>query len=46
VLAWLDVGDPEGEVAACYLAKELLRETFINAESREYDRTRRQERFR
>jgi transposase len=28
VLAWLDVGDPDGEVAACYLAKELLRETF------------------
>jgi transposase len=29
MLAWLDVGDPDGEVAACYLAKELLRETFI-----------------
>jgi transposase len=28
VLAWLDVGDPAGEVAAAYLAKELLRETF------------------
>jgi transposase len=28
VLAWLDVGDPDGEVAAAYLAKELLRETF------------------
>jgi len=28
MLAWLDVGDPDGEVAACYLAKELLRETF------------------
>jgi transposase len=28
LLAWLDVGDPDGEVAACYLAKELLRETF------------------
>ena len=25
MLAWLDVGDPDGEVAACYLAKELLR---------------------
>jgi transposase len=29
VLAWLDVGDPEGEVAAAYLAKELLRETYL-----------------
>ena len=29
VLAWLDVGDPDGEVAACYLAKELLRETYL-----------------
>jgi transposase len=29
MLAWLDVGDPDGEVAACYLAKELLRETFV-----------------
>jgi transposase len=28
VSAWLDVGDPAGEVAAAYLAKELLRETF------------------
>src|SRR5436190_22296601 len=28
VLAWLDVGDPDGEVAAAYLAKELLRETY------------------
>jgi transposase len=28
MLAWLEVGDPEGEVAAAYLAKELLRETF------------------
>jgi transposase len=28
VLAWLDVGDPEGEVATAYLAKELLREVF------------------
>ena len=29
VLAWLDVGDPDGEVAAGYLAKELLRETYL-----------------
>jgi transposase len=29
VLTWLDVGDPDGEVAAAYLAKELLRETFV-----------------
>jgi transposase len=29
MLAWLDVGDPDGEVAACYLAKELLRETYL-----------------
>jgi transposase len=29
LLAWLDVGDPDGEVAACYLAKELLRETYL-----------------
>ena len=28
VLAWLDAGDPHGEVGAAYLAKELLRETF------------------
>jgi hypothetical protein len=28
VLAWLDAGDPAGEVGAAYLAKELLRETF------------------
>jgi transposase len=28
VLAWLDVGDPDGEVAAAYLAKELPRETY------------------
>jgi transposase len=31
VLAWLDVGDPDGEVATCYLAKELLRETYLAA---------------
>ena len=29
MLGWLDVGDPDGEVAACYLAKELLRETYL-----------------
>ncbi|HEU0041475.1 MAG TPA: ISL3 family transposase [Jiangellaceae bacterium] len=29
MLAWLDVGDPDGEVAAAYLAKELLRETYL-----------------
>jgi transposase len=29
LLAWLDVGDPDGEVAVCYLAKELLRETYL-----------------
>jgi transposase len=29
MLAWLDVGDPEGEVAAAYMAKELLRETYL-----------------
>ena len=29
VLAWLDIGDPDGEVAAAYLAKELLRETYL-----------------
>jgi transposase len=28
VLAYLDAGDPHGEVGAAYLAKELLRETF------------------
>ena len=28
VLAWLDAGDPAGEVGAAYLAKELLREVF------------------
>jgi transposase len=28
VLAYLDAGDPDGEVGAAYLAKELLRETF------------------
>jgi len=29
MMAWLDIGDPDGEVAACYLAKELLRETYL-----------------
>jgi transposase len=28
VLAYLDAGDPHGEVGAAYLAKELLRESF------------------
>lgn len=28
VLAWLDRGDPDGEVSAAYLAKELLREAY------------------
>jgi transposase len=29
VLGWLDVGDPEGKVGAAYLAKELLRDTYL-----------------
>jgi transposase len=29
MLGWLEIGDPDGEVAAAYLAKELLRETFL-----------------
>jgi transposase len=29
MLAWLDAGDPAGEVGAAYLAKELLRDTYI-----------------
>jgi transposase len=29
LLAWLDIGDPNGEVAAAYLAKELLRDTYL-----------------
>jgi transposase len=29
VLASLDAGDPDGEVGAAYLAKELLRETYL-----------------
>jgi transposase len=28
LLRWLDAGDPEGEVGAAYLAKELLRDTY------------------
>jgi hypothetical protein len=31
MVAWLQIGDPDGEVAAAYLAKELLRETFTAA---------------
>jgi transposase len=33
VLAWLDAGDPDGEVGAAYLAKELLRETYLAADT-------------
>ena len=29
MLAWLDAGDPEGEVGAACLAKELLRDTYL-----------------
>jgi transposase len=32
MLTWLDAGDPEGEVGAAYLAKELLRETYLAAD--------------
>ena len=28
VLAWLHRGDPDGEVSAAYLAKELLRQVY------------------
>jgi transposase len=35
MLAWLHAGDPEGEVGAAYLAKELLRETYLAGESLE-----------
>jgi transposase len=28
VLAWLEAGDPDGEVSVAYLAKELLRQTY------------------
>jgi transposase len=33
LLAWLAVGDPDGEVAAAYLAKELLRDTYLAADA-------------
>jgi transposase len=33
VLRWLDAGDPDGEVGAAYLAKELLRETYDAADA-------------
>jgi transposase len=33
VLAWLDAGDPAGEVGAAYLAKELLRDTYLAADA-------------
>jgi transposase len=29
MLAWLNAGDPEGEVGAAYLAKEPLRDTYL-----------------
>jgi hypothetical protein len=29
MLAWLEAGDPEGEVGAAYLAKELSRDTYL-----------------
>jgi transposase len=35
MLAWLDAGDPEGEVGAAYLAKELLRDTYLAADALE-----------
>jgi transposase len=35
VLAWLDAGDPGGEVGAAYLAKELLRETYLAVDALE-----------
>jgi transposase len=35
VLAWLDAGDPEGEVGAAYLAKELLRDSYLVADALE-----------
>lgn len=34
LLAWLDAGDPEGEVGAAYLAKELLRDTYLAGDAR------------
>lgn len=33
VLRWLDAGDPDGEVGAAYLAKELLRESFAASDA-------------
>lgn len=33
VLAYLDAGDPDGEVGAAYLAKELLRETYTSTDA-------------
>jgi transposase len=33
MLSWLDAGDPEGEVGAAYLAKELLRDTYLAADA-------------
>ncbi|MGH2477028.1 MAG: ISL3 family transposase [Candidatus Limnocylindrales bacterium] len=33
LLAYLDAGDPDGEVGAAYLAKELLRETFDTSDA-------------
>ena len=33
VMVWLDHGDPDGEVAIAYLAKELLRETSTTADN-------------
>jgi transposase len=35
MLAWLDAGDPEGEVGAAYLAKELLRDTYLAGDALE-----------
>jgi transposase len=35
MVAWLDAGDPEGEVGAAYLAKELLRDTYLAGDTLE-----------
>jgi transposase len=35
LLAWLDAGDPQGEVGAAYLAKELLRDTYLASDALE-----------
>ena len=35
MLAWLHAGDPEGEVGAAYLAKELLRDTYVAGDALE-----------